>query len=74
MVDDDLIRIIAQALADAREKGLDDACHAWARHDGERCLRGGQYVAAGVGWPSEGAQGLTGARLRLAAKKLRLKP
>ncbi len=24
MVDDDLIRIIAQALADAREKGLDD--------------------------------------------------
>ncbi len=24
MVDDDLIRVIAQALADAREKGLDD--------------------------------------------------
>ncbi len=24
MVDDDLIRIIAQALADAREKGLDE--------------------------------------------------
>jgi len=61
MVDDDLIRIIAQAFADAREKGLEDvdqtghavravmAARPDMTPDGERCLTAGQYVAAGIG-------------------------
>ena len=75
MVDDDLIRIIAQALADAREKGLDDVDRTGHAVRAVLAARPDMIASAALQavnrWrrelerPSEGAQGLTGARRRL---------